>query len=393
MMQTTHVGDHPKPASILFLPIIDMEPGNITCVNSTLHFIADHGRCYNVTPVVTFDQPLWRKALTILKSEPENSCLKRVVLRLGGFHTLMSFLGAIGHIMAGSGLQFLLQQVYANNTVDHMLSGKAYARAVRGHLLVVAALNSVLMEKTYGHQVPSNKENVHEPSDIISTDGTSASDLEEATEPLHEVISGDMTLDDIEASEAIGQISDRLKATKTSLKEIATSRLWLQYIEMVNILRQFLRAERTGDWDLHLQFLQEMLPYLAAAGHNLYTKSIHIYLQEMTLLSSNHPDVHRQFKKGLHVVSERQIFFGAGCNFQQSNFKCDCCCRSRGEGACPAVQRESWRIIRHPSCSTLPPKGLCRKFLCAPTQFTTNISCCPVSQHACLPSSPTVVRC
>ena len=35
-----------------------------------------------------------------------------IVCRLGGFHTLMSFLGNIGAIMKGSGLGDLLPQVY-----------------------------------------------------------------------------------------------------------------------------------------------------------------------------------------------------------------------------------------------------------------------------------------
>jgi len=58
------------------------------------------------------------------------------LLRLGGFHTQMSLLGCIGYVMSGSGLEQLLEVVYAPNTVVHMLSGKALSRAVRGHLLV-----------------------------------------------------------------------------------------------------------------------------------------------------------------------------------------------------------------------------------------------------------------
>ena len=47
---------------------------------------------------------------------------------------------------------------------------------------------------------------------------------------------------------------------------------------MIDLLRQFLKAERTGNWHLHLKTLQAMLPYFAAAGHNLYTKSVYIYI-------------------------------------------------------------------------------------------------------------------
>lgn len=87
------------------------------------------------TTVFTFDQPLYCKALTILQSLPLDSNLKHVVLRLLGFHMEMSFLGSIGHLVAGSGLNELLKIVYASNTVRNMLTGKAVSRAVHDHMM------------------------------------------------------------------------------------------------------------------------------------------------------------------------------------------------------------------------------------------------------------------
>jgi len=55
------------------------------------------------------------------------------------------------------------------------------------------------------------------------------------------------------------------------MKKNCTALLWLQYLDMVDILRMYIKAERSGNWRLHLQALSEMLPYLAAAGYNLYT--------------------------------------------------------------------------------------------------------------------------
>ena len=45
-----------------------------------------------------------------------------------------------------------------------------------------------------------------------------------------------------------------------------------------------------------------MLPFFAAAGQNLYTKSAHIYLQTMRALKDDHPDVYEKFQEGHHVV-------------------------------------------------------------------------------------------
>ncbi|WAR03769.1 hypothetical protein MAR_010327 [Mya arenaria] len=73
-------------------------------------------------------------------------------------------------------------------------------------------------------------------------------------------------------------------------------------MDMVDILRKFLRAERTGNWALHIAAISEMLPFMAASGHNLYTKSARIYVQQMCKLQKEHPDVYRKFQEGYHVV-------------------------------------------------------------------------------------------
>lgn len=92
--------------------------------------------------------------LMIIVTELVGSDLSDIVLRLGGFHTEMSFLGCIGHLMAASGLQDLLQLIYATNAVVHMLTGKAITRAVQGHLIVDAALNDVVLAKVFNVPLP-----------------------------------------------------------------------------------------------------------------------------------------------------------------------------------------------------------------------------------------------
>ena len=78
--------------------------------------------------------------------------------------------------------------------------------------------------------------------------------------------------------------------------------MWFQYMDMIDILRKHIRAEHTGNWELHLQAVSEMLPYLAASGHNNYTKSALIYLQQMSHLQDDHPEVYQHFQDGLHVI-------------------------------------------------------------------------------------------
>ena len=71
---------------------------------------------------------------------------------------------------------------------------------------------------------------------------------------------------------------------------------------MVDILRKFIKAEGTGHWVQHLEALSEMLPYMAASGHNLYTTFAQLYLQSMVRLASEHPVVYQKPIDGFHVV-------------------------------------------------------------------------------------------
>jgi len=57
----------------------------------------------------------------------------------------MSFLGCIGHTMQSSGLFEILENIYSSNTIQHMMTGKAVSRAVRGHLIVDCALNIIML--------------------------------------------------------------------------------------------------------------------------------------------------------------------------------------------------------------------------------------------------------
>ena len=56
--------------------------------------------------------------------------------------------------MAASGLQEVLELVYAKKAVGHMLTGKAVARAFRGHFLVDATLNTLLVCITFNIPLP-----------------------------------------------------------------------------------------------------------------------------------------------------------------------------------------------------------------------------------------------
>lgn len=154
-MQKVTTGTFETKPTITYLPMIDLSSSSYTCIYSTLMFIAKEATKNGTSAVCTFDQPLWWKARLMIEAEPVTSPIKKIVLMLGGFHLKMSYLGCIGYLMTGSGLQETLEQIYAPNSVVKMLNGKAIARSIRGHLLVYAALNAIICEETYNESEKS----------------------------------------------------------------------------------------------------------------------------------------------------------------------------------------------------------------------------------------------
>ena len=85
-------------------------------------------------------RPLWLKTLDIV-----NAKLFDVVLILGGFHTMMSFVGRTGVLMNGSGLSECLETEFGTNTVQKVMNGKAISRTNRLNFLTEGSLMAKLL--------------------------------------------------------------------------------------------------------------------------------------------------------------------------------------------------------------------------------------------------------
>ncbi|GBM15552.1 hypothetical protein AVEN_8931-1 [Araneus ventricosus] len=119
------------------------------------------GECKALWPrcIVTFDQPLYSKAREIVAAAPQECDLSKIVIKLGGFHLLSSFIGAIGYIMQGSGIKEVLSLICAPNSLDKMLTGHAYARA---HTLLHRTLATISKELVIDDDMDANLQNTIE---------------------------------------------------------------------------------------------------------------------------------------------------------------------------------------------------------------------------------------
>ena len=193
-------------------------------------------------------------------------------------------------------------------------------------------------------------------SNAASNEDFSFQHLKEGIHIYGKLIAGEVTPENVYEIDVIDSIARRLNDVSKSMKSSRASTLWLQCMKMLDILRQFIKAERMGNWQLQLKSTYQMLQYFAASGHNLYTKSAYIYLQIMCKIEEPHPEVYEAFMRG-HHVSRRSDCFWAGLStdlvieqvVMRSVKTTGGLTRGRGMGE---TQRASW-LLSMPACAEM----------------------------------------
>ena len=120
----------------------------------------------------------------------------------------------------------------------------------------------------------------------------------------HEIAPDDKCVEDI-----VNNLRSFLNTLKDEKSSLRTAKYWMMFMELVSIVRLFIRAERTGDWNLHLKATEGMLPYFAAAGHNNYAKCARLYLQASTTMCGC---LQSAMDKGLFTVRRNSSLFWSG---------------------------------------------------------------------------------
>lgn len=241
--------------------------------------------------VITFDQALYCRAKEMVWSHPDE--FQNVIIRLGGFHIAMNFMKAIGQYMESSGLgdAWVESGVFGETTANHMLAGNAYNKAIRGHKLTYESLWRILWPKFLAwaeeNEKPLDKNLLTSVRDVV--DKFSNKD-DEVTDSFIALV------------ELIAPVLGLLKEFDKSQSQNPTFKYWRQYMDMVSILMGFIRADREGNWSLHLEMFGKMLPWFALYDHYNYTRWGSVYLADMKALPSSAPEVFREFVAGKFSV-------------------------------------------------------------------------------------------
>lgn len=245
------------------------------------------------TIVVVMDQALYAKATEIAWKHKER--FSNILLRMGTFHTICNALAILGKRFGDAGLKDICIEagIVAEGSINGVLDGKHYNRAVRIHKYIYEAL----MRLAWAELTPWVEENVPERSEMIKTfldqvkDIASDLNQQNLNNLLHSPV----------LSEVITLWKDFLEHLRHNNGEL--SAFWMSYIDMVEeVLLGLLRASREGNWELHLHAIRTMIPWCFAYDKINYARYLSPYFAQMTNLPEKNPSVYEAFKTGQFSV-------------------------------------------------------------------------------------------
>lgn len=248
---------------------------------------------------VTCDEGVYHIAREIQLIRPEE--FQDIVLCMGSFHMAKVALGCLGKYLKGSGAESILVEsaTFGVNVVDSVLGGKNYSRSLKGLQLLKEALLRLQWEAFFkeGDNVQEHKEQLDMLVDLKGKVASSSNESAALFRNFEEKTPGLFSNFD--------QFIDHARSTNETFK------YWDTFIHLIQQVENLVRADRDGDWALHLQAVQALLPIFAAFDSTNYLRWCSLYLEDMHKLPDTAPAVYQAFMAGKFVVKRTHGKFNA----------------------------------------------------------------------------------
>lgn len=280
-----HSKINPPRTTTGYMPIIQAPAHELSTMNTAVVRALHVAKALNNKYVVmTVDQALFPLLMELKWSVPEYKDI--LIPRLGGLHISMTFLKVLGQHMSDSGLQQIWEEsgILGPNSAEKVMDGKSYAKGIRAHKLTWQALWRLLLPQIQCYLEAKDQDMAHRLSEAAEKQ-----DIE--------------TLITLLGSESFLTHVSLFLETKD---DDVTFKFWWQYLNMVSILLKFIRAQREGLWDSHLDAFHAMLPYFHRYDHFNYARWGTVYLSEMNQLPE---DIAHEFRQGNFVVKGSDNLF------------------------------------------------------------------------------------
>lgn len=206
---------------------------------------------------------------------------KDTFIHLGAFHTMISYLGALGKRLRGNGFGEVVNEfgVCASGSKEHVLTGNHYNRAMRVHKLTLEALRRLLFTE-FESLVLGGDRQVYE---------RALRDIER----LLENTDHDNLMKIVEDGDFV-QLYQKYLEFKEDVRQghrSKTAQIWIDYTDNVWLILSFLLATKENDLDHYILCIQKMCPLFFAYNHQNYAMYLSVYHLTLVNIESTHPGV------------------------------------------------------------------------------------------------------
>lgn len=197
-----------------------------------------------------------------------------VIVHLGPFHTMCSYLGSLGKMVSGSGFEEILLEsgIIASGSLNQVLSGKHFNRAMYVHQRMMEALETLLLQ-----QFRNNSDYVGPIPDKLQKLAANPSS------EFLEIASGD------DCAQLFMTNNNEFKTTVRNGQFGCTAQFWLVYLDSVWLLLRFHRAVEQNDFDSFVSCLGQMCSIMFSSDHIHYARYLPLYFIQMKTLIETHP--------------------------------------------------------------------------------------------------------
>lgn len=192
--------------------------------------------------IVCFDLAAAKKAYAITWQYPNK--FPKMFIRLGAFHTISAYWGAVWKSMEGSGVEQIIIQsdLCASGSISKVLSGKHYNRCRFVLKTLLEALERLLLEQ---YEIRHGRI----PMKIVK---------------MLEDLGKELTYEKLQATLNDPQVVKLLNSIKDFEEEVRCGKLgktgiaWMNFMDKIYVGLEFLRATAENNLDLHISSLRKM---------------------------------------------------------------------------------------------------------------------------------------
>lgn len=277
-----------------FLPAINQSPTQNDTVQEVLNQV--HKKTQKLghqSADLVFDHAIYAKALEILNN-PNNEHLRTSIhIRMGGFHACCILLRVFGKRFASAGLRDIIIEtgLVGPSSVESVLRGKQYNYGMRIIKIVSEALFRLKLEASKVWLEQKNELNLLNQF-LESKDMLKLIDVRNP-ENMQAVASTFANF-----QQHVEQFDQEILESKLG----PTARFWQSFLDMSQLLLDYVKSFCLGDWELQLGSMERMLSWFHAYAHVNYARHFTYCFASLQKLPDNHPSIYREFQQGNFTV-------------------------------------------------------------------------------------------